>query len=78
MNKRAQEPRHITRTVEKGNKKVIMGTEVEMVPGYCNNFQLWDTCAVHSLNAAQCPFRRACSICDQTDHGAINCPKRHY
>ena len=41
---------------------------------YCNNFQVWGTCAVFQKNPVACTYLKRCSNCDQQDHGRRTCP----
>ena len=50
----------------------IAGTQIEAKKGVCNNQQVWNWCEI-----VDCGLKHVCSLCFQTNHGAVSCPKRH-
>ena len=51
----------------------ITGTDIDFVKGKCNNFQVWNECAVLSSEAG-CKWDHVCSNCGLATHGAGSCP----
>ena len=51
----------------------ITGTDIEFVSGLCNNWQVWNSCALLT-SPRGCPWKHVCSKCNSALHGAGSCP----
>ena len=51
----------------------ITGTDIEFVSGLCNNWQVWNSCALLT-SPRGCPWKHVCSKCGSALHGAGSCP----
>ena len=68
---RTQRPTQIG-TFFRNDVEYIAGTQIEAKKGVCNNQQVWNWCEI-----VDCGLKHVCSLCFQTNHGAVSCPKRH-
>ena len=53
--------------------RAIQFTKLKYVPGSCNNFQIWNECAVRKKDPNSCTFKHSCSLCYSPLHGRRTC-----
>ena len=55
-------------------EKIAM-TKIKYIPGHCNNFQIWNECAVYKKDPSLCTYKHSCSLCFSPLHGRRTCSR---
>ena len=74
LHKRPQFATHVPKIYDTKLGERINWTNLKYEPAYCNNWQIWGECAVHTKVNGACKFIRRCSNCDSQTHGRRTCP----
>ena len=54
----------------------IRFTNLKAVGGFCNNFQVWNECAMPKSGQRKCGYNHVCSNCADPAHGRGDCPSK--
>ena len=53
----------------------IQYTKLKYEPGACNNFQVWQECALYKRDPSSCTYKHHCSLCYSPLHGRRTCSR---
>ena len=72
---RKQQPKAIPSRNDAKLGSRISFTMLKQIKGCCNNFQVWDECALYKNDPTSCTYKHHCSLCFSPLHGRRNCPR---
>ena len=68
-----QMPKHLGIVPDPDLGEAIANTKLKYQPGVCNNFQVWQECAVYKKDPSLCTYKHHCSLCYSPLHGRRTC-----
>ena len=72
---RRQQPKALQKEQDSQLGEKIAMTKIKYIPGSCNNFQIWNECALYKRDPTSCTYKHSCSLCHSPLHGRRSCPQ---
>ena len=70
---RKQQPRAVGHEQDSQLGRKISMTKLKYIAGHCNNFQIWNECALYKQDPTSCTYKHSCSSCFSPLHGRRSC-----